>query len=140
MNNTVTSIDRASLREKHITAFSGVKQEYGLKIEVMGCVKLLPTRNPSNNVIGILEFSDQTIPILDSRKNISEEITDLSCILILENHIEETSIMTGRLYESSSKVFDLLVEQMGSPASPNNPQESHKASKGGAVPYSPIFE
>ena len=138
MNNTVTSIDRASLREKHITAFSAVKQEYGLKIEVMGCVKLLPTRNLSNNVIGILEFSDQTIPILDSRKNISEEITDLSCILILENHIEETTIMTGRLYESSSKVFDLLVEQMDSPAPPNNPQESHKASKEGAVPYSPI--
>ena len=138
MNNTVTSIDRASLREKHITAFSAVKQEYGLKIEVRGCVKLLPTQNLSNNVIGILEFSDQTIPILDSRKNISEEITDLSCILILENHIEETTIMTGRLYESSSKVFDLLVEQMDSPAPPNNPQESHKASKEGAVPYSPI--
>ena len=39
MKKTITSIDRADQREKHITAFSAVKQEYGLKIEAVGCVE-----------------------------------------------------------------------------------------------------
>ena len=42
MKKTVTFLDRTTQKEMYITAFSAVKQEYGLKIEVMGCVKLLP--------------------------------------------------------------------------------------------------
>ena len=80
MKKTITSIDRTDQREKHITAFSGVKQEYGLKIEVIGCVKLCPTRSTSENVIGIVELNDQTVPILDSRKEKTADITNLCCI------------------------------------------------------------
>ena len=65
---TITSIDRTDQRERHIAAFSAVKQGSGLKIEVIGCVELCPTRSTSENVIGIVELDDQVVPILDSRK------------------------------------------------------------------------
>ena len=123
MKKTVTSIDGADQREKHITAFSAVKQEYGLKIEVIGCVKLRPTRSTSENVIGIVELDDQVVPILDSRKETTADITNLCCILIIENLVGDTTIMTGRLYESSCQVFELVVECMDSPISQDGTQE-----------------
>ena len=129
MKKTVTSMDGADQREKHITAFSAVKQEYGLKIEVIGCVKLCPTRSTSENVIGIVELNDQTVPILDSRKEKTADITNLCCIVIFKNPIGNTTIMTGRLYESSCQVFDLVVERMDSPISENSTQEDSVGSE-----------
>ena len=123
MKKTVTSIDRTTQKEMYITAFSAVKQEYGLKIEVMGCVKLLPTQSTSENVIGIVELDNQVIPILDSRKEKTADITNLCCIVILKNSVGDTIIMTGRLYESSCQVFELVVEFMDSPISQNSTQE-----------------
>ena len=123
MKKTVTSIDGADQTEKHITAFSAVKQEYGFKIEVIGCVKLLPTRSTSENVIGIVELDDQVVPILDSRKEKTADISDLCCIVILDNLIGDTTIMTGRLYENSCRVFDLIIERMDNPIPQNSTQE-----------------
>ena len=133
MKKTETSIDRTDQKEKHITAFSAVKQEYGLKIEVMGCVKLRPTRSTSENVIGIVELDDQVIPILDSRKDKTADITDLCCIVILENLIGDTTIMTGSLYENSCQVFDLIVERMDSPISQDSTQEDTVGSENDTV-------
>jgi hypothetical protein len=129
MKKTITSIGRTDQKEMYITAFSAVKQEYGLKIEVIGCVKLRPTRGTSENIIGIVELDDQVVPILDSRKEATADITDLCCILILENLVGDTAIMTGRLYESSSQVFDLVVECMDSPISQDSTQEGSVGSE-----------
>ncbi len=133
MKKTITSIDRTDQREKHITAFSAVKQEYGLKIEVIGCVKLYPTRSTSENIIGIVELNDQVVPILDSRKEKTADITNLCCIVILENLIGDTTIMTGRLYESSCQVFELVVECMDSPISQDGTQEGSVDSENDTV-------
>ena len=100
---------------KHITAFSAVKQEYGLQIKVSGCVSLRPAHSRSENVIGIVELDDQVVPILDSRSNTTDTVTDANCIVLFENTIGETTIITGRLYESACQVFDLIVECMDNP-------------------------
>lgn len=104
-----------SKQEKHITAFSAIKQEYGLQIKVSGCVSLRPARSRSENVIGIVELDDQVVPILDSRSDTMDDINDSNCIVLFENTIGETTIVTGRLYESACQVFDLIVECMDNP-------------------------
>ncbi len=101
--------------EKHITAFSAVKQEYGLQIQVSGCVSLRPAHSRSENVIGIVELDDQVVPILDGRTDATGEVTNLNCIVLFENTIGQTTIVTGRLYESACQVFDLIVECMDNP-------------------------
>src|SRR5210317_1513488 len=88
-----------------ITAFSATKQEYGLHIEVAGCVHLIPARNHAKNVIGIVELDDQVVPILDARKEGIEKISDLCCIVLFENIVGQTTIVTGRLYDSAYQVF-----------------------------------
>jgi hypothetical protein len=108
---------RAGSAERPITAFSAVKQDYGLQIKVSGCVTLRPAQSRSENVIGIVELDDQIVPILDARQSPSKDISDLSCIVLFENTIGQTTIVTGRLYESACQVFDLIVECMDNPDS-----------------------
>lgn len=103
--------------EKPITAFSAIKQDYGLQIKVSGCVTLRPAQSRSENVIGIVELDDQIVPILDARERPGRDITDLCCIVLFENTIGQTTIVTGRLYESACQVFDLIVECMDNPES-----------------------
>ena len=140
MKKTITSIGRTDQKEKYITAFSAVKQGYGLKIEVIGCVKLRPTRGTSENIIGIVELDDQVVPILDSRKETTADITDLCCIVILENLVGETTILTGRLYESSSQVFDLVVECMDSTIPSHSTQEDTIGSEKDTVSASTLLQ
>ena len=104
-------------KDRHITAFSATKQDYGLQIKVSGCVELRPAQSHSENVIGIVELDDQIVPILDAREELAGDITDLCCIVLFENMIGETTIVTGRLYESACQVFDLIVECMDNPQS-----------------------
>ena len=111
------STTRDGSLEKHITAFSAVKQTYGLQIKVSGCVALRPAQSRSENVIGIVELDDQVVPILDAREKPGEDVSDLCCIVLFENTVGQTSIVTGRLYESACQVFDLIVECMDNPES-----------------------
>ena len=113
---------------QHITAFTAIKQEYGLQIQVAGCVCLRPAQNGSKKVIGIVELDDQVVPVLDARKACTDDISDLSCIVLFENLVGETTIVTGRLYDSACQVFDLIVECMDEPATHENlytPSEHH---------------
>jgi len=100
---------------KRVTAFTAIKQDYGFQIKVAGCVCLQAAQNGSKNVIGIVELDDQVVPILDSRKDACGGISDLSCIVLFENVVGQTTIITGRLYESACQVFDLIVECMDEP-------------------------
>lgn len=113
---------------RHITAFTAIKQDYGLQIQVAGCVYLRPAQNGSKKVIGIVELDDQIVPVLDARKTSSEPISDLSCIVLFENLVGETTIVTGRLYDSACQVFDLIVECMDAPQTHDRlytPSEHH---------------
>ena len=100
---------------KHITAFTAIKQDYGFQIKVAGCVCLRTAQNGSKDVIGIVKLDDQVVPILDSRKDACGSISDLSCIVLFENVVGQTTIVTGRLYESACQLFELIVECMDEP-------------------------
>jgi hypothetical protein len=98
-----------------ITAFTAIRQDYGFQIKVAGCVRLQEAQNASKNVIGIVKLDDQVVPILDSRKGSVETISDQACIVLFENVVGQTTIVTGRLYENACQVFDLIVECMDEP-------------------------
>jgi len=112
---TPESRNSESKSGKRITAFTAIKQDYGFQIKVAGCVCLQVAQNGSKDVIGIVKLDDQVVPILDSRKDACGGISDLSCIVLFENVVGQTTIVTGRLYESACQVFDLIVECMDEP-------------------------
>ena len=100
---------------RRVTAFTAIRQDYGFQIKVAGCVCLQTAQNGSKNVVGIVRLDDQVVPILDSRKEMGGSISDLACIVLFENLVGQTTIVTGRLYENACQVFDLIVECMDQP-------------------------
>jgi hypothetical protein len=100
---------------KRVTAFTAIRQDYGFQIKVAGCVCLQAAQNGSKNVIGIVKLDDQVVPILDSRKETGGSISDQACVVLFENVVGQTIIVTGRLYENACQVFDLIVECMDEP-------------------------
>ena len=120
-NNSPLSAEttKAGSKDRHITAFSATQRDYGLQIKVTGCVTLRPARSQSEKVIGVVELDDQAVPILDAREKPFGDITDLCCIVLFENQIGSTKIISGRLYESACQVFDLMVECMDNPDTQN---------------------
>jgi hypothetical protein len=100
---------------KRVTAFTAIRQDYGFQIKVAGCVCLQAAQNGSKNVVGIVKLDDQVVPILDSRKGTGNSISDQNCIVLFENVVSQTTIVTGRLYENACQVFDLIVECMDEP-------------------------
>jgi hypothetical protein len=109
------SVEGELQRGRHITAFTAIKQDYGFQIQVAGCVCLRAAHNGSKKVIGIVELDDQVVPVLDARKATTNDISDLSCIVLFENLVGETTIVTGQLFDSACQVFDLIVECMDEP-------------------------
>jgi len=128
-------LDIEAKAERHLTAFSAVKQTYGLQIKVAGCFALRPTRNPSEGVIGMVELDDQVVPILDARQNNAADITDSCSIVLFENQVGPINIVTGRLYESACQVFDLIVEHMDHPG---KDVQLYAASSQASVPASVV--
>ena len=104
--------------QQRITAFTAQHKEYGFRITVAGCVKLRPAVNLPDYVIGTIELADQLVPVIDTQAkagNGSMKITDESCIVLFEHKIGQTTIITGRLYNSACEVFDLIVDCMDLP-------------------------
>lgn len=98
-----------------LTAFTAVKRPYGFHIQVAGCLPLRPAVNLPPYVVGIIELSDQLVPIIDMKARSGQGNTVLDeqcCIVLFEHKIGLTAIVTGRLYASACEVFELIVEYM----------------------------
>lgn len=105
-------------RIHRLTAFTAEKKEYGLQIRVAGCVKLMPSVNMPEYVVGTIELSDQLVPVIDFKAKTGREPSELtaqSCIVLFEHHIGNTTIVTGRLFDSACEVFDLIADYMELP-------------------------
>jgi len=100
---------------RRVTAFTAMRPDYGFQLKVACCVCLQSAQNGSKNVIGIVKLNDQVVPILASRNETGCSISDQACIVLFENMVGQTMIVTGRLYESACQVFDLIVECMDEP-------------------------
>lgn len=104
--------------ERRITAFTAEQKEYGFRITIAGCVKLRPAVNMPHYVIGTIELADQLVPVIDIKAKAGQQpivINEQSCIVLFENKIGQTRIITGRLFENACEVFDLIVDYMDIP-------------------------
>jgi hypothetical protein len=108
-------VNNTSQNGKHITVFIAIKRDYGFQIQVAGCASLDVAQNDSKKIISAVLHDDQEVPVLDAREEASDTISDLSCIVLFENIVGQTTIITGRLYDNVCQVYDLIIECMDNP-------------------------
>lgn len=99
--------------EQPITVFKAEQKEYGFRITNVGCLTLRPAVNLPACVIGTLNLSGQQVPVINPKiqsHNRQVPLTSQSCVVLFEHRIGRAAILTGRLFDNVSEVFDLIVE------------------------------
>lgn len=87
-------------------------QNYGLEItrvrEIIGCPTISKLPQMPDSVRGVINLRGKVIPVTDLRRRFElpeTEITDRSCIIVVETTGEEIDTLAGLLVDSVSEVL-----------------------------------
>ncbi|MEJ5260013.1 MAG: chemotaxis protein CheW [Anaerohalosphaeraceae bacterium] len=103
---------------KYLTFAIG-EEEFGVDIlqirEIIGYVPVTPVPKSPVYLKGVLNLRGQVIPIIDLRLKFGmpeKEITDQTCIVIIETQTAEGAVLTGLIVDRVSEVLDIEAEQI----------------------------
>jgi purine-binding chemotaxis protein CheW len=112
-----------SCEGKYLTFAIG-EEEFGLEIlkvrEIIGYISVTPVPRTPLYVKGVINLRGQVIPVMDLRLkfNLDEkEITDQTCIIIIETYGRNGSRLTGLIVDRVSEVLDIQAGQIEPPPS-----------------------
>lgn len=99
--------------------FSVGCEDFGAAIlnvrEILGYVPVTPVPKSPAYLKGILNLRGQVIPIIDLRLKFGmpqKEITDQTCIVIVETQTAEGATLTGLIVDRVSEVLDIEADQI----------------------------
>jgi len=100
------------------------KEEFGLQIlkvrEIIGYTPITAVPQTPGYVKGVINLRGQVIPVIDLRLKfhmIEKEITDQTCIIIIETTTREGAALTGLIVDQVSEVLDIETDQIEAPPS-----------------------
>ncbi|HOK67781.1 MAG TPA: chemotaxis protein CheW [Anaerohalosphaeraceae bacterium] len=103
---------------KYLTFAIG-NEEFGIEIlqirEIIGYVPVTPVPKSPVYLKGILNLRGQVIPVIDLRLKFGmpeKEITDQTCIVIIETQTAEGATLTGLIVDRVSEVLEIEAEQI----------------------------
>lgn len=112
-----------SCEGKYLTFAIG-DEEFGLEIlkvrEIIGYINVTPVPQTPSYVKGVINLRGQVIPVMDLRLkfNLAEkEITEQTCIIIIETASRRGACLTGLIVDRVSEVLDIEADQIEPPPS-----------------------
>ena len=102
-------------RSHFLTTFNFEKSSDGAKINVVGCMELLPVSEITGGVRGAIYLRGDVIPVVDLRlKSGLEpiEIGGAACILLLEHESQNKKYQIGIIVSDVSDVLAIVGEEM----------------------------
>ncbi len=107
-----------SCEGKYLTFAIG-EEEFGLEIlkvrEIIGYINVTPVPRTPTYVKGVINLRGQVIPVMDLRLkfNLAEkEITEQTCIIIIETAGRRGACLTGLIVDRVSEVLDIEADQI----------------------------
>ena len=107
--------------EKYLT-FSLGAEEYGLEIlkvrEIIGYMDITAVPQTPPYVKGVINLRGQVIPVIDIRTLFGmqpREVTDETCIIVVETVRDKRARQTGLIVDKVSEVLDIPVAQIEEP-------------------------
>jgi purine-binding chemotaxis protein CheW len=108
----------AQKQGKYLT-FALAKEEYGLEIlkvrEINGYMDITPVPQTPAYVKGVINLRGQVIPVIDLRAKFgmeSKEVTDQTCIIVVEVHRNGQKADTGIVVDRVQEVLFIAGEQI----------------------------
>ncbi|HOQ06117.1 MAG TPA: chemotaxis protein CheW [Anaerohalosphaeraceae bacterium] len=121
---TTSSVTRShseknlAIEGKYLTFAIG-NEEFGIEIlqirEIIGYVPVTPVPKSPVYLKGVLNLRGQVIPVIDLRLKFGmpeKEITDHTCIVIIETQTAEGATMTGLIVDRVSEVLEIEADQI----------------------------
>ena len=98
------------------------KEQYGLEIlkvrEIIGYMNITCVPRTPSYVKGVINLRGQVIPVIDLRLKFDMEeidVTDQTCIIVVEISVEGRKCLTGIIVDNVSEVLDITKEQIEEP-------------------------
>lgn len=118
MSQAVASIERSSKtlidKEGKYLTFALDKEEYGLEIckvrEIIGYMPITAIPQTPSHVKGVINLRGQVIPVVDIRTLFgmdTKEITEETCIVVVEISHKHRTFSTGVIVDRVSEVLDI---------------------------------
>ncbi len=117
-NTQTLAADISEIAGKYLTFALG-KEEYGLEIlkvrEIIGIMDIARVPQTPEYVKGVINLRGQVIPVIDLRLKFGmeeAEVTDQTCIVVLEITNQNQSFQTGIIVDRVSEVLDISEDQL----------------------------
>jgi purine-binding chemotaxis protein CheW len=110
---TATATQTRAKAGKYLTFALG-KEEYGIEIlkvrEIIGYMTITAVPQMPDYVRGIINLRGQVIPVVDLRSRFAmetKEITDQTCIIVVDIHHEDRSFNAGLVVDHVQEVLNI---------------------------------
>ena len=119
MLNSTVQLDATDSKQGKYLTFSLENEEYGLEIlkvrEIIGYMNITPVPRVPEYIKGVINLRGQVIPVIDLRTKLGmpeHEITDQTCIIVVEAAQEKTQFTAGIIVDHVQEVLDIAAESI----------------------------
>jgi purine-binding chemotaxis protein CheW len=117
-NVQIPQQDVSDKEGKYLT-FTLAQEEYGLEIlkvrEIIGYVEVTAVPQTPHYVKGVINLRGQVIPVIDLRTKFgmeTAEITEQTCIIVVEIRAEKSTFSTGIVVDRVQEVLDIAAGEI----------------------------
>jgi purine-binding chemotaxis protein CheW len=108
-----------SEKEGKYLTFALANEEYGLEIlkvrEIFGYMEITAVPQTPHHIKGVINLRGQVIPVIDLRAKFgmeTAEVTEETCIIVVETTQDDRNISTGIVVDHVSEVLDIAGEDI----------------------------
>ncbi len=116
---TAAKRDKMSSDAEKFLTFALEDEEFGIEImsvrEIIGCMDVTPLPQTPHYVKGITNLRGQVIPVIDIRSKFGmqeTEVTDQTCIIVIESTIDSRPFSAGIIVDRVCEVLDIEQNQI----------------------------
>ena len=123
LNSTIDKINIMEQLKSYLTFRIGLEQFAANAVFVHNIIeipKITTLPEMPNYMIGVINLRGKVLPVVDSRIKFgftNTEITNNTCIIVMEVCIEEKQVFIGMLVDAVSEVLEIEPEQIKAPPS-----------------------
>ncbi len=114
VSSVATKVAEGFTNEGKYLTFALGNEEFGLEIlkvrEIIGFMEVTAVPQTPDHVKGVINLRGQVIPVVDLRMNFGmdeAEVTEQTCIIVVEINIEDRQFQTGIIVDHVSEVLDI---------------------------------
>ena len=109
------AVQDLELNSQYLTTFAFSRNNYGLKVSIVGCMELIELADSDELVKGYINLRNKKIVVTDLRKSCRIAPTDIdvqTCIVLVDTKLDGRYIKVGVMLQGISEVLSIATCDM----------------------------